>query len=172
LLLRIEDIMHTGERIPQVAPDVPLREALLEMSAKGLGMTAVTAPDGKLQGVFTDGDLRRCLDRGVDIHNTVVAEVMTPGGRTARPRQLAVEAVSMMEEYKINALPVVDDEGRLIGALNMHDLLRAGVVRSEEHTSELQSRENLVCRLLLEKKKHQQPNDQKHENSHTMHWNY
>lgn len=128
LLLRIEDIMHTGERIPQVAPDVPLREALLEMSAKGLGMTAVTAPDGKLQGVFTDGDLRRCLDRDVDIHNTVVAEVMTPGGRTARPRQLAVEAVSMMEEYKINALPVVDDEGRLIGALNMHDLLRAGVV--------------------------------------------
>src|SRR5690606_34949304 len=110
LLLRIEDIMHTGERIPQVAPDVPLREALLAMSAKGLGMTAVTAPDGKVQGVFTDGDLRCCLDRGVDIHNTVVAEVMTPGGRTARPRQLAVEAVSMMEEYKINALPVVDDE--------------------------------------------------------------
>lgn len=128
LLLRIEDIMHTGERIPQVAPEAPLREALLEMSRKGLGMTAVTSADGLLQGVFTDGDLRRSLDKGIDVHHTVVADLMTRGGRVAKLRQLAVEALTLMEEHKINALPVVDDEGRLIGAFNMHDLLRAGVV--------------------------------------------
>lgn len=128
LLLLIEDIMHTGERIPQVAPDAPLREALLEMSRKGLGMTAIADSDGRLLGVFTDGDLRRSLDRGIDVHQVKVADVMTRGGRTAQPRQLAVEALSLMEEHKISALPVVDADGRLVGAFNMHDLLRAGVV--------------------------------------------
>lgn len=128
LLLRIEDIMHTGARIPQVAPDAPMREALLEMSRKGLGMTAVAQADGLLLGVFTDGDLRRSLDKGVDVHHALVADIMTPGGHTAKPRQLAVEALTLMEEHKINALPVIDDDGRLVGAFNMHDLLRAGVV--------------------------------------------
>lgn len=128
LLLLIEDLMHTGDRIPRVPPNAPLREALLEMSRKGLGMTVIVDDDDKLLGIFTDGDLRRSLDRGVDIHTTVVMDVMTRGGRSTHRGQLAAEALTMMEEHKISALPVVDDEGRLVGALNMHDLLRAGVV--------------------------------------------
>jgi arabinose-5-phosphate isomerase len=128
LLLLIEDVMHTGDRIPQVAPDVPLREALWEMSRKGLGMTAVVDAGGQLLGIFTDGDLRRSLDRGIDVHQTAVAEVMTSGGHTAHPQQLAAEALTLMEEHKISALPVVDGDNRLVGAFNMHDLLRAGVV--------------------------------------------
>lgn len=128
LLLLIEDIMHTGERMPQVRPDAPMRDALLEMSQKGLGMTAVVDDDGRLLGIFTDGDLRRSLDRGVDVLRTKVAEVMTHGGHTSRPRQLAAEALTLMEEHKISALPVVNEAGQLVGLFNMHDLLRAGVV--------------------------------------------
>ncbi|HEX5514679.1 MAG TPA: KpsF/GutQ family sugar-phosphate isomerase [Gammaproteobacteria bacterium] len=128
LLLLIEDVMHTGDRIPRVTPDAPMREALLEMSRKGLGMTAVVDDNNVLLGIFTDGDLRRSLDRGIDVHRTIVADVMTRGGRTAQPRQLAAEALTLMEEHKISAMPVVDAEGRLAGAFNMHDLLRAGVV--------------------------------------------
>lgn len=128
LLLLIEDIMHTGDRMPQVKPDALMREALLEMSQKGLGMTAVVDDDSRLLGIFTDGDLRRSLDRGVDVLHTRVEEVMTRGGRTSQPRQLAAEALTLMEEHKISALPVVDEDGRLVGLFNMHDLLRAGVV--------------------------------------------
>jgi len=128
LLLLIEDIMHTGDRMPTVKPDALLREALLEMSQKGLGMTAVIDADNRLLGIFTDGDLRRSLDRGVDVLRTRVEDVMTRGGHSSQPGQLAAEALALMQQHKISALPVVDDTGRLVGVFNMHDLLRAGVV--------------------------------------------
>jgi arabinose-5-phosphate isomerase len=128
LLLLIDEVMHTGERIPQVSATVSLRDALVEMTSKGLGMTAVIAADGTLAGIFTDGDLRRVLDHRVDVHQVGISEVMTTGCKTARQGILAAEALQIMEEYKINALLVVDKQDRLIGALNMHDLLRAGVV--------------------------------------------
>lgn len=128
LLLLIDEIMHTGEQIPSVSDDVSLSEALVEMTRKGLGMTAVVDSDARLVGVFTDGDLRRVLDRRVDIHELGIREVMTEGGRTVRQGMLAAEALQIMETHKINALLVIDEGGRLVGALNMHDLLRAGVV--------------------------------------------
>ncbi|MDN3517381.1 KpsF/GutQ family sugar-phosphate isomerase [Aquisalimonas lutea] len=128
LLLLIDDIMHRGEAVPRVRPDAPLRDALVEMSRKGLGMTAIMDDDGRLAGIFTDGDLRRSLDQGVDLHATAVGDVMTPGGKTMAAGSLAAEALQLMEECKINAILVVDADERVIGALNMHDLLRAGVV--------------------------------------------
>ena len=128
LLLRVAEIMHTGDRIPRVQEDITLGGALLEISRKGLGMTTVINAAGDLVGVFTDGDLRRTLDRSVDIHNTPIAEVMTRNGRVIHDDQLAAEALNMMEELKINALPVINRDGRLTGAINMHDLLRAGVI--------------------------------------------
>ncbi|MGB5672338.1 MAG: CBS domain-containing protein, partial [Sedimenticolaceae bacterium] len=128
LLLRVQDIMHKGERIPVVTEDAPLRDALMEMTAKGLGMTAVVGGDGHAVGIFTDGDLRRCLDRGIDVRAARISEVMIPGGKRIAPDRLAVEALNLMEEKKINALLVIDADERLCGALNMHDLLRAGVV--------------------------------------------
>lgn len=128
LLLLIDDIMHHGDGIPRVAPEASLRDALVEMSRKGLGMTAITDSDQRLAGIFTDGDLRRSLDQGVDLHRTPVRDVMTVGGKTMTRGALAAEALQLMEEYKINALLVVDDDERVVGALNMHDLLRSGVV--------------------------------------------
>jgi arabinose-5-phosphate isomerase len=128
LLLHVYDIMHKGERIPQVTRTASLRDALVEMTAKGLGMTAIVDDDGRPVGVFTDGDLRRCLDQGVDFRHAVVTEVMTPGGKRIAPDRLAAEALNTMEDKKINALLVVDADERLCGALNMHDLLRAGVM--------------------------------------------
>ena len=128
LLLHVHDIMHRDDRIPAVQQDASVRDALMEMTNKGLGMTAVVDADGRVLGVFTDGDLRRCLDRGVDIRNAALNEVMTPGGQHIAPDRLAVEALNLMEDKKINALLVKDADGRLCGALNMHDLLRAGLV--------------------------------------------
>ncbi|MBU2954513.1 KpsF/GutQ family sugar-phosphate isomerase [Marinobacter sp. F3R08] len=128
LLLRVSDIMHTGDQIPVVSEGTPLSGALLEISRKGLGMTTVVSKSGTLTGIFTDGDLRRTLDRSVDIHHTPINEVMTRHGKTIQADQLAAEALNIMEEMKINALPVTDEEGALIGAINMHDLLRAGVI--------------------------------------------
>ncbi len=128
LLLHIDDIMHRGDAIPAVASDAWLSEALVEMSAKGLGMTAVLEPDGRLAGVYTDGDLRRTLDGAVDLRSLRVAEVMTRGCVTSTPDRLAAEALQIMEQHKINGLLILDPGGRLIGALNMHDLLRAGVM--------------------------------------------
>jgi arabinose-5-phosphate isomerase len=128
LLLRVEDLMHTGDAIPRVAPDTPLAGGLVEMSRKGLGMTAVVDAAGRLAGIFTDGDLRRALDGTVDIHSTPMSAVMTARCRTIGPQALAAEAVRLLEQHKINALVVVDDDGRLVGALNIHDLLRAGVM--------------------------------------------
>jgi len=121
--------MHTGSAIPAVRPDALLVDALLEMSHKRLGMTAVTDADGCLLGLFTDGDLRRVLaaNRG-QMHSTTVAGVMTRNPVTISPHALAAEAARLMETRKINALLVVDGHNRLLGALNLHDLLRARVV--------------------------------------------
>ena len=128
LLLHVEDLMHTGDQIPRVSADSGLAEGLLEMTQKGLGMTAVTTPDGQLQAIFTDGDLRRALDNNLDVHNTSMRDVMTAQCETVRPDQLAAEAVRIMEQRKINALLVVDDNDLLVGALNVHDFFRAGVI--------------------------------------------
>ncbi|WP_028240285.1 KpsF/GutQ family sugar-phosphate isomerase [Stutzerimonas azotifigens] len=128
LLLKVENVMHTGERLPHVQRGTPLRAALLEMTRKGLGMTVVLESDGRLAGVFTDGDLRRTLDRGVDVRDAVIDDVMTAHGKTASAEMLAAEALKIMEDNKISALVVVDETDRPVGALNMHDLLRAGVM--------------------------------------------
>ena len=127
LLLHVNDIMHKGDEIPVIAETAPISDALMEMTEKKLGMTAVEDAQGNLTGIFTDGDLRRMFQRNVDVHQTPISEVMTRGGTTARPDMLAAEAVQLMESKKINALLVVDASNNLIGALNMHDLLRAGV---------------------------------------------
>jgi len=129
LLLRISDVMHTGEDVPRVAPDAGLSTALVEMTRKHLGMTAVVDADERLLGVFTDGDLRRALDDvGVDLRGATVAELMTRGPKTIGPDKLAAEAAQLMEKHQIHALLVVDDDRRVVGALNIHDLLRARVV--------------------------------------------
>jgi len=128
LLLLIRDIMHSGDTLPRVGDDVQLVDALMEMSRKGLGMTAVVDQQDKLVGIFTDGDLRRAVDQGVDIYHSKVGDLMTRNGRTVGPDDLAVEALLLMETHKINALLVMDKDNVLVGALNMHDLLRAGVV--------------------------------------------
>jgi arabinose-5-phosphate isomerase len=127
LLLLIDDIMHTGEQIPRNAPEDLLGTALMEMSRKGLGMTVVTELNNRVIGIFTDGDLRRALDRRIDVHTTPVGQIMTRQCKTVHPGILAAEALRLMETHKINALPVVDENGVLLGAFNMHDLLRAGV---------------------------------------------
>lgn len=128
LLLKVENVMHKGEALPCVQRGTSLRDALLEMTQKGLGMTVVLETDGRLAGIFTDGDLRRTLDRGIDVRQALIDEVMTPHGKTARAEMLAAEALKIMEDHKINALVVVDDQDKPVGALNMHDLLRAGVM--------------------------------------------
>ncbi len=128
LLLHVEDLMRTGDALPRVQVDTPLREGLLEMSRKGLGMTVVVDANEYILGVFTDGDLRRTLDSAIDMRTAVMRSVMTPNPKRIGPRELAAEAVHLMEQYKITALPVGDASGKLIGALNIHDLFRAGVV--------------------------------------------
>jgi len=114
--------------MPRVGIDTPLTDALMEMTRKGLGMTAVVDDQGKLAGVFTDGDLRRTIDHKIDLHDATVKDVMTAGCKTVHPGMLAAEALQIMDSTKINALPVINDDNELVGALNMHDLLRAGVV--------------------------------------------
>jgi arabinose-5-phosphate isomerase len=128
LLLRVGDLMHGGERMPRVAPDAMLSEALLEMTRKGFGLTAVVDAENRVLGVFTDGDLRRVLDAGVDVRRARIAEVMTRGGKSVNGDQLAAEAVALMEKHKITALLVEDATQHLLGVIHMHDLLRAGVV--------------------------------------------
>lgn len=127
LLLKVSDIMHTGASIPQVMHSAALGDALVEMTNKGLGMTAVTDDHGRLQGIFTDGDLRRVLSQNVDIHHSLLTDYMTADCKTGRADMLAAEALELMQRYKINALLITDNQ-RLTGAINMHDLLRAGVV--------------------------------------------
>ncbi|TRW50440.1 KpsF/GutQ family sugar-phosphate isomerase [Aliidiomarina halalkaliphila] len=128
LLLRVSDIMHTGERVPKVSAEAIVTEALMEISRKGLGMTTIVDDQDQLLGLFTDGDLRRILDQRVDIHQTVIANTMTTQCVTARPEMLAAEALKLMETRKINGLIVVNKDKQVVGAFNMHDLLRAGVV--------------------------------------------
>ena len=129
LLLRISDVMHTGDDVPRVPPDASLTAALVEMTRKHLGMTAVVDAGQRLLGVFTDGDLRRALDdEGVDLRGATVAALMTHGPKTIGADKLAAEAAQLMEKHQIHALLVVDDEQRVVGALNIHDLLRARVV--------------------------------------------
>jgi arabinose-5-phosphate isomerase len=128
LLLKVENVMHAGPDLPQVQRGTSLKLALMEMTRKGLGMTVVLESDGRLAGIFTDGDLRRTLDREIDLRTALIDDVMTPRGKTARPEMLAAEALKIMEDHKIGALTVIDGDNRPVGALNMHDLLRAGVI--------------------------------------------
>lgn len=127
-LLRVTDVMRTGTDVPQVRPGTALAEGLLEMSRKGLGMTAVVDEGGRALGIFTDGDLRRALDRAADLRATPMEAVMTRHAKTVRVQSLAAEALLLMETHRITALLVVDAEERVVGALNVHDLMRAGVV--------------------------------------------
>ncbi len=128
LLLKVSDIMHSGSAIPMVKNGTPLKDALLEVTHKRLGMTAVIDNNNVLQGIFTDGDLRRALDNNVDLQNTLIENVMTPNGTTVTAEMLAAECLLIMESKKINALIVTDETNQPIGALNMHDLLKAGVI--------------------------------------------
>ncbi|MFK4752144.1 KpsF/GutQ family sugar-phosphate isomerase [Oceanobacter antarcticus] len=127
LLLKVEDIMHSGPEIPTVRPESSLSRSLLEMTTKGLGMTTVQTASGDLVGIFTDGDLRRTIDHGVDIHSAIIADLMTRHAKTILPGMLAAEALKIMEDSKINAL-VVAENHRICGVITMHDLLRAGVI--------------------------------------------
>ena len=128
LLLTVESLMQKGERLPQVTAEVPLTTALMEMTKKGLGMTAIVDAQGVVQGVFTDGDLRRVLDSTADVRTVPVGQVMTRGGKRIAGSALAAEAVQKMEAAKITALMVCDEAGRLVGVIHLQDLLRAGVV--------------------------------------------
>ena len=128
LLLRVADVMRTHGDVPKVTPDVLLRDGLIEMTQKGLGMTAVVDADDRILGIFTDGDLRRALDAGVDVRSTTMDKIMHQGCKTTEADVLAAEAVNLMEENRITALLVADRDRRLVGALNIHDLFRAGIM--------------------------------------------
>ncbi len=128
LLLRVSDVMRSDGEVPAVLSDVNLRDGLMEMTQKGLGMTAIVDSDHKILGIFTDGDLRRALDAGADVHKTKMSDVMHIDCRTTTADILAAEAVHILEENKITSLLVADAEQRLIGALNIHDLFRAGIM--------------------------------------------
>lgn len=128
LLLHVSDIMHTGNAIPRIHESAMISEALIEMSAKGLGMTAVVNDQQRVVGVFTDGDLRRVLAQEVNIHTEPLSHFMTRNCKTGQANMLAAEALELMQRFKINALLILDDQQQLTGAINMHDLLRAGVV--------------------------------------------
>ena len=124
----VRDIMHTGHEIPRVAHDASLKSALLEITSKGLGMCVITSEESLVLGVFTDGDLRRTLDRNLDIQTTQIDQVMTRSCQLGSADQLAAECLEMMQRLRINALPITDTDKKLIGVINMHDLLAAGVV--------------------------------------------
>ena len=128
LLVHVADVMRQGEALPQIAESALVREAILEISRKGMGMTAVLNAQGQVTGVYTDGDLRRGLDQGLDIRATPVQQVMTHQPRHITANKLAVEAVKLMQDAKVYALLVLDDQQRLVGAISMHDLMRAGIV--------------------------------------------
>ncbi|MFB9216760.1 KpsF/GutQ family sugar-phosphate isomerase [Vibrio sinaloensis] len=127
LLLKLSDIMHSGDKLPLVSTDTVVRDALLEISQKGLGMTAVVDEQQNLMGIFTDGDLRRILDKRVDIHSALIGDVMTVNPTVASPNMLAVEGLNLMQEKRINGL-VLCQQGKVVGALNMQDMLKAGVM--------------------------------------------
>jgi arabinose-5-phosphate isomerase len=128
LLVRVQDVMHKGEEIPQVSEGTPLAEALIEMSQKGFGMTTIVNSAGDITGVFTDGDLRRALDSGTDIKNTPIQDVMSVGYKTIAPGSLAVEAAKAMQDANVYVLIVKDRDAPVCGIIKMHDLLQANVV--------------------------------------------
>ena len=128
LLLRVSDIMHCDDEMPSVPATALIGSALLEMTEKKLGMTAIVDESNRIIGIYTDGDLRRTLARNIDIQNTTISEVMTPQCALISANILAAEAMQIMEQKKINALIVVDEQNIAVGALNMHDLIRAGIV--------------------------------------------
>ena len=128
LLLHVNDIMHSGDEMPVVKGDASFSDALGEMTTKGLGMTAVVDEQQQLLGIFTDGDLRRAFDMGIDLKHASIADVMTQGSITVNADMLAAAALKVMDEKKINSMAVIDDNNKVVGALNMHDMLRAGVL--------------------------------------------
>ncbi len=128
LLTHVRDVMRSGEAVPTVGPQAGVSEAILAMSRGGLGLVAIVDDGGRTLGIFTDGDLRRAFEKRIDLQSAPIASVMHAGPRTISPERLAVEAVEMMERYRINALLVADPDGRLLGALNMHDLFTAKVI--------------------------------------------
>lgn len=128
LLMRVQDVMHKGEEVPVVKTGTLVIDALMEITNKGLGMTTVVDADGKLVGLYTDGDLRRSLDQKIDVHSTPIEKVMHPKCTTVGANLLAVDALGLMQDRKLNGVIVTDKENRPVGALNMHDLLRAGVM--------------------------------------------
>ena len=127
LLLKVEDVMHSGDTLPRVQPNTSLREALLEMTQKGLGMTTIVGDSGELVGVFTDGDLRRALDREVDIHRTPIEQLMIGNCKTTRADALAAEALRIMEDNSISSLVAIDSRGHPQGIVHIHDLIKAGL---------------------------------------------
>lgn len=128
LLVRLSDVMHSGDLLPRVNEQTLIKDALVEMSKKGLGMTTVVNNEGILCGIFTDGDLRRILDEEVNIHQDIIANVMTHNPTTANGDMLAAQALKSMEDKSINGMIIVDDNQRPIGAMNMHDLLKSGIL--------------------------------------------
>lgn len=128
LLLQVDTLMHKDDAVPIVTEATKLSHALIEVTQKKLGMTCVIGTDNRLTGIFTDGDLRRAIDHNVDIHNTVISEVMTKNCKTATKNLLAIEALQMMETYKITTLVVANEQGFPIGVVHMHDLLQAGLI--------------------------------------------
>ena len=128
LLLKVQDLMKSGDEIPVVVEQIKLSDALLVINQKGMGMTTVIGEDGKLAGVFTDGDLRRTLDARVDINETTIGELMSAGAKTVDAEMLAAEAMRIMEENEISTLVVLNDSGDLTGVLHLKDLLHAGIV--------------------------------------------
>ena len=127
LLLRVADVMHSGDTIPRVSPDTHMLDALMVMSEKGFGMTTVMEGENLL-GIFTDGDLRRCIDRGVDIRTASVGTLMNTSPKMLRENTLAAEALALMEQAKINVLLVTDEQKKLVGVVKINDLLRAGII--------------------------------------------
>jgi len=127
LLLHVADIMHSGDALPHVTRDASLRDALLEITRKNLGLTVIVDDLMKIEGIFTDGDLRRIFDMGIDFQRATIGEVMTPGGIRVRPNMLAVDALNLMQTKNITSILVADDD-HLLGVVHMHDMLRAGVV--------------------------------------------
>jgi len=128
LLTHVRDVMRSGKDVPAVAPEASVADAILEISRGGIGMTVIVSPQRQVLGIFTDGDLRRAFAQNIDLRGLAIGEVMGARPRCIGPDKLAVEAVEMMEQFKINQVPVVDDSGALVGALNMHDLFKAKVI--------------------------------------------
>ncbi len=124
----VKEIMHTGDRVPRVSVNASMRDAILEMTSKGFGATTVVDDEGKLVGIITDGDLRRYIERGNDLNNGRVEDAMTRNPKVISPDSLVGEALNLMEKYKIMVLPVVDDEGRPIGIIHLHDILGSGII--------------------------------------------